>query len=461
MSREDSTDPAEDESPVIPADDAAGALLSACREREAELTAERDRLNHWVQFYNERFPALVAERDRLNHWVQFYGDRFPALTAERDQLNHQVQLYADRYPALVEERDRLHHRVQFYDERVPEMVAERDRLQHQVRFYDEHYPALVAERDRLNHLAEHHRAREGALIHDLDVLRHELHHRAELERSAPQRFPPGHFYSPIPPLSEVERYLAKVAASPIPSRLDGIALRGGKQLELLRSFREYYETMRFPVTRSSERRFWFENEAYSYSDGFFLHAMIRHVRPKRIIEVGSGYSSAMILDTNELHAGNAIECTFIEPYPELLTSLLRPQDTERIEVLGTRVQDVPLETFDVLRRDDILFVDSTHVVRAGGDVNHILFSVLPRLAPGVLIHFHDVFYPFEYPSSWLREGRQWHELYLLRAFLTHNRAYEIVAMNHFLQTFHRQEIARDFPLLLKNAGGSLWLRKLG
>lgn len=299
-------------------------------------------------------------------------------------------------------------------------------------------PALIAERDRLNHL---------------------VHHQRQLEQAAPQRFPPGHFYSPIPPREEIERDAARIFAA-LPGYISGVDLREAGQLKILRELRPYYDAMSFPEQRTSERRYWYENPAYSYSDSFFLHAMIRHLGPKNVIEIGSGYSSAMLLDTNELHFDNAIACTFIEPYPELLLSLLHERDRERVTVIATRLQEVPLETFDALRENDILFVDSTHVVRAGSDVNYIFFSILPRLRPGVYIHFHDVFYPFEYPRPWIEEGRQWHELYLLRAFLMYNTAFEIVVMNTFLQHFHRDEMKRDFGLLFKNEGGSIWLRKI-
>jgi predicted O-methyltransferase YrrM len=187
--------------------------------------------------------------------------------------------------------------------------------------------------------------------------------------------------------------------------------------------------------------------------------MIRHSKPKRIIEVGSGYSSAMTLDTNELHFGNSIRCTFIEPYPELLQSLLRPGDRERIEVLPVRVQEVPLERFAELESGDILFIDSTHVAKAGSDVPYLYFQVLPRLKPGVLVHIHDIFSGFEYPQPWVFEGRNWNEIYILRAFLMFNRAFRVLLFNTFLEQSHRDWFAAEMPLCLRNEGGNIWLRR--
>ncbi|MBF0510802.1 MAG: class I SAM-dependent methyltransferase, partial [Candidatus Omnitrophica bacterium] len=122
--------------------------------------------------------------------------------------------------------------------------------------------------------------------------------------------------------------------------------------------------------------------------------------------------------------------------------------------------DVDVSFFDELGENDILFVDSSHVSKTGSDVNHILFNILPKLNKGVLIHFHDIFYPFEYPKPWVLEGRCWNEDYLLRAFLSYNNSFEIVVFNTFLEHFHEDWFKENMPLCLKNKGGSIWLRKI-
>lgn len=126
--------------------------------------------------------------------------------------------------------------------------------------------------------------------------------------------------------------------------------------------------------------------------------MIRAKKPRRINEIGSGYSSAVTLDTNELYFSNQIHCTFIEPYPERLLNLLSAEDIARNVLVTTRLQDVEIETFPELARGDFLFIDSTHVSKLGSDVNRIFFEIMPKLNEGVFIHFHDIFYPFEYPK---------------------------------------------------------------
>lgn len=269
-------------------------------------------------------------------------------------------------------------------------------------------------------------------------------------------FPPGHFYSPIPSIVEVERQADRLFGAP-PRTLPGIELHEAKQLELLERLQAFYDEQPFSEEKG-ERRYCFENPAYSYSDALFLYGMIRHAKPQRIIEVGSGYSSSVMLDTNELFFDGKIQCTCVEPYPQLLRSLIRPSD--RIELLESALQDVAIDRFAALESGDILFIDSTHVAKIGSDVHFIFTEILPALARGVYVHFHDVFYPFEYPKTWVYEGRAWNEAYILRAFLTFNEAFEITLFNTFLEHFHREYFTQHMPLCLKNEGGSIWLRRL-
>jgi hypothetical protein len=135
-------------------------------------------------------------------------------------------------------------------------------------------------------------------------------------------------------------------------------------------------------------------------------------------------------------------------------------------VLAQRVQDVPLSTFTALQANDILFVDSSHVVKVGSDVAWILFEILPCLAPGVIVHFHDIPYPFEYPLHWLHAGRAWNEAYVLRAFLQFNADFEIRFFNDFMTTFHGDAVRERMPAAMKSSSfeltvpaSSLWLAR--
>ena len=271
--------------------------------------------------------------------------------------------------------------------------------------------------------------------------------------------PPGHFYSPIPALREVQADAPRIFSEPART-LAGIELNEAAQLALLKSFEAYYDEMPFQAKACTGLHYRFENPAYSYADAIFLHGMTRHAQPQRVVEVGSGWSSCVILDTNERFFDNRIATTFVEPFPQLLHSLVTEADQKRIRVLPQRLQDVPLEEFTRLQAGDILFIDSTHVSKVFSDVNVLFFEVLPRLQPGVFVHFHDIFYPFEYPKSWILQGRAWNEVYVLRAFLQFNTGFRVVLMNTFLEHFHRSYFERRMPLCLKNPGGSIWLQRV-
>ena len=270
--------------------------------------------------------------------------------------------------------------------------------------------------------------------------------------------PPGHYYSPIPSLDYIAQHDSDIFGK-TPREIPGIDLREREQLKLLESLKPYYDELPFPSQKTESLRYFFENPSYSYSDAIFLYCMIRHARPKRITEVGSGYSSCLSLDTNELYFNNNIDVTLIEPYPDLLLSLIKEGDEQQIKLIRSNVQEVSLQTFLDLRANDILFIDSTHVSKVFSDVNYIFFEIMPSLAPGVLIHFHDIFYPFEYPRDWVYENKAWNELYLLRAFLQYNSVFRIILFNTFLEYFFKEYFETNMPLCMRNPGGSIWIQK--
>lgn len=274
-----------------------------------------------------------------------------------------------------------------------------------------------------------------------------------------QAYPAGHFYSPLPDRRDLmarrdELLRDDVYACP------GIELREQAQLDLLRALAEYYDELPFPDAPGGPGRYHFRNLYFSYGDGIVLYALLRHLRPARVIEVGSGFSSALMLDTDEVFLDSQTSFTFIEPYLEQIAQGFRDTDTQRHHFIQNPVQAVDLAFFDTLQSNDILFVDSSHVVKAGSDVATIIFAILPRLKPGVYVHFHDVPWPFEYLEEWLVSGIAWNEAYFLRAFLQYNRAFEIALFNSYMARFHRAEIARIMPKVLHHPGSSLWLRKV-
>lgn len=270
--------------------------------------------------------------------------------------------------------------------------------------------------------------------------------------------PPGHFYSPIPDLDYVQRHEDKIFG-PNSEQALGVDLRKEAQFSLLQTFKTYYDELPFADEKKDGLRYYYNNPAYSYSDAIFLYCMIRHSKPRRIIEVGSGFSSCAILDANELHFGNSIHTTFVEPYPDLLLGLLKDGDRERINLISKNLQEVDLGIFESLESGDVLFIDSSHVVKVFSDVNYLFSEILPRLANGVYIHFHDIFYPFEYPKRWVDENRAWNELYFLKAFLQYNSAFQVVIHNRYLEFVYQDYFKQHMPLCMKNMGASIWLMK--
>jgi len=231
------------------------------------------------------------------------------------------------------------------------------------------------------------------------------------------------------------------------------------QLALLEKFSAYYDELPFGEQKTAGCRYYFHNGFFCHADAIALYSLMRHCRPQRIIEVGSGFSSAVMLDTNELFLENRTALTFVDPYPGRLLSLLGENDKNRHEIIMDRIQNVPLERFDALQARDILFIDSSHVAKVGSDVVHLLTNVLPRLKQGVLVHFHDIFWPFQYPEQWIRDGRAWNECYMLQAFLQFNETFSIRFFNSYLAVHHRARFEQMLPLSMKNTGGSIWIER--
>ena len=274
--------------------------------------------------------------------------------------------------------------------------------------------------------------------------------------------PPGHFYSPIvdPQDPHVQPILRDFYHLELPAA-SGIDLDRERMLAMLQRLGKHYGRIPFGPQKLDGLHYYYENPAYSYGDAIVLTAMMMEFQPKRMIEVGSGFSSCAAIDINEVIFKGSVDLRFIEPYPELLLKLLPADSRYRQAIVGQPVQSMPLDAFRVLEANDILFIDSTHVSKMGSDVNYLLLNVLPTLQPGVVIHVHDIFYPFEYPPDWiLNENRSWNEAYILRAFLAFNKSFEILFFNHYATRKFPDQLRESLPLFLNNGGGSIWLRRV-
>jgi hypothetical protein len=269
--------------------------------------------------------------------------------------------------------------------------------------------------------------------------------------------PPGHYYSPVPDMDDIRRQADRIYDRP--DHLVGVDLNEDAQLELFKVLAPLANDVDFNADPGPDQRYYTNNPSYGTGDASIMQAFLRHLRPKRYLEVGSGWTTALALDTNDRWLDNRMRITCIEPYPIDLSKLLRP--TDDVEVIASPVQEVALGRFEELEEGDLLFIDCSHVVKTGSDAHHLITRVLPVVPVGVYIHIHDIFWPFEYPKHWIEEGRAWSEAYLLHAFLAFNPAFEIVLFNDWLTYTHHDQMADEVPALSPGAGGAIWLRRRG
>lgn len=273
--------------------------------------------------------------------------------------------------------------------------------------------------------------------------------------------PPGHYYSPVVDPSELGRPLVPDRAA----RIDGLAGLSIRQADLEAWFDgllAHVGALRFAEGRGGATRYFADNPIFPLGDAVILDAVIGRLRPARIVEIGSGLSTAAMLDAVE-HRDLATRVTAVEPYPDRLLSVTSEADRAGpLELLEARVQEVPLSRFEALGAGDILFIDSSHVLKTGSDVCFELFEILPRLARGVHVHFHDIGYPFEYPDGWVFDRRySWNEVYAVRAFLSFNEAWTVRAYNACPWPGKRAALEARYGAPIANPGGGLWIERTG
>jgi predicted O-methyltransferase YrrM len=263
----------------------------------------------------------------------------------------------------------------------------------------------------------------------------------------PPYVPPGHFYSPQTARSDVARALSSTSlAAP------GVDLGEERQLALAAGLAQVL------AEPAPGPRYVAANSMFGPGDAAVYRVMLSALAPARILEIGSGYSTAVVLDETGVNpALHDLRITCVEPYPQRLLGVMKETDLARLTLISQPVQDVDPALFDQLKADDVLFIDSTHVVKAGSDVVWLFLQMLPRLAAGVVVHVHDIFWPFEYPDAWLAERRDWTEAYLVNAFLAGNESWEIL---FFASWFWRCNPELVPPGLASEQPGSIWLRKV-
>jgi hypothetical protein len=253
---------------------------------------------------------------------------------------------------------------------------------------------------------------------------------------------PIHYYEPLPDFRLIT--LEQITRR---REFPAIDLRWSDQLALLNELTAYRDEL-------STLEFNFDNGFFSGFDAAVYYSMIRHLKPQRIIEIGGGYSTQLAGKALAVNGSGKLSC--IEPYPERLNG-------SRVELIQKRVEEIDVGFFSCLEANDIVFIDSSHTVKFRSDVCFEFLEILPRLAPGVWVHVHDIFFPHDYPAEWLIERRTaWNEQYLLEAFLSFNKEFQIALANYWLCLDHRHEAARLwFSALTANYGASsLWMKRV-
>ena len=269
----------------------------------------------------------------------------------------------------------------------------------------------------------------------------------------------NNYYSPVPDVKTLKEVLWSS-----PSKLVGIDMNEEEQLKLLSLFVFLFKTEyeSFPKGKTKTPYEYYVNNAFFGSvDGEILYCIIRHFKPRKIFEIGSGFSTyltsqAILRNKKE---DSAYDCNFVvvDPYPN---ETIRRGFSGLSRIVMNKVQDVPLSEFQKLKDNDILFIDSSHVLKIGSDVQFEYLEIVPRLSRGVIIHSHDIFLPSEYHKSWiLKEHIFWNEQYLLQAFLAFNNSYKVLWAGNYMHLRHPKELRLAFSSYTGETPASFWIKK--
>jgi hypothetical protein len=264
------------------------------------------------------------------------------------------------------------------------------------------------------------------------------------------------FYSPIPDLKRIPDSTWERE-----SELEGIHFDLEQQRHNLDELRPYLHEFQPPEQANGDRNAYFlANGSYGPVDAEVLYATVRAAKPTRIVELGSGYTTLITAKAcleNE-QEGAPVEYVAFDPYPGVAHAGL----PGLMDLVRAPAEELPTEVFGKLGENDLLIVDTTHTVKMGGDVNHVVLDALPRLGGGALVHFHDIFLPWEYPRKWAEDfGLYWSEQYLLQAFLSMNEEFEILYALYALARRRGDYLREIIPSWHEDVvPGAFWLRRL-
>jgi hypothetical protein len=373
------------------------------------------------------------------------------LLREAEQLQQEAEIARAVARSLENDRNALQIQTRRLEKEIQESKERETALQDEIR----QASALKFERDEVRVLYDKLLEDKTAQDRELTELRGEVAIQRERLWA-----PPGHLYSPITdPNDPFVRQTEIANLEALDGRAD-LVIDEQAQLRLLGWLGEHGSRFPFHGNPEPEWRYCTGNGHFGHADAALLFAMLLEYKPSRLIELGCGFSSLLVMDVNDSFLDGNLNVTLVDPRPDGVLSLLTPLDPYQERVQGRRAQEVPTEAFQQLRRGDVLSLETSHVAKTGSDVCDILFRILPSLAPGVLVHVHDVFYPFEYPEAWVvQDNRSWSEAYLLRAFLQYNSAFRVLFFNDLMARKYTAQMSAAFPGLEDMRASSLWLEK--
>jgi hypothetical protein len=277
---------------------------------------------------------------------------------------------------------------------------------------------------------------------------------------------PNHFYQPVPDTRFIPKSLWDGK-----SEMIGVRMNDSLQLQLIQDFKSmfYDEYNQFPPTPLANgfsqpvALFYSDNPFFGPVDAEFLYCMIRYLKPNKVIEVGSGYTtylSAQAILVNQQKDGRLCDLIAIEPYPNKILQKGFPGLTS---LKTNKLQEIPFNYFNILKENDILFIDSSHILNIGSDVAYLFLEILPRLNSGVYVHIHDIYLPYEYPRSMIfTEKKFYNEQYLLQSFLINNYQFEVVYVGYYLHKHYSHELKKAVPRYDPSSHKkpvSFWIRK--
>jgi len=265
-----------------------------------------------------------------------------------------------------------------------------------------------------------------------------------------------HYYEPI-------FNYAKYVTDWNKERLSGtINLNIPEQLTFIKSFNYGHELLRIPEKRIYTNDYFYKNKNFEAGDAEYYYSLIRKIKPSKIIEIGSGNSTLMALkaiEQNKLdQIENQTELICIEPYPNYWL-----KEIKGITLIKSKVEKLELTVFKELKENDILFIDSSHMIRPEGDVLFEFMEILKCIPSGVYIHIHDIFTPYLFPKDWIEKGNYlWNEQFLLEAILAYSSSFKVIGSLYYLKMNYLTEISHAFPNLAKhnNNPGSFWIYKI-